>query len=389
MKGRPVYFDHAATTPVDPRVRAAMERAWTEAFGNPDSQGHPYGWEAAEMVAMAREQVAALLGARPDEIVFTSGATESNNLALRGLARGRDPSTVHLVISAIEHEALLAPARALRQEGCRVTEVGPEADGRIDPAAIAAALTPGTLLVSVMQANNETGVLQPVESIGAICAARGIVFHTDATQAFGKAGPIDAAAAGIALLSCSAHKIHGPKGVGALYVRRRGVRAVLRPLLEGGGQERGLRSGTLNVPGIVGFGAACALYGAEWEEEAGRVRLLRERLEQEIVRGVSGARIHGAGAPRLPGIANLGFPGDLTADRLQPEIRGVALSAGSACASGRAEPSHVLRAMGMSPAEANAALRFSLGRFSTAAEVDRVIEETIQAAARLRSRPGA
>ncbi len=388
MKNRPVYFDNAATTAVDPRVREAMEPALGGACGNPDSQGHAYGWEAEEMVAVARESVARLIGARADEIVFTGSATEANNLALRGMVRGRSPSGVHLVVSQVEHMALLGPARALRDEGSLLTEVPPDADGRIDAARIEAALRPETLLVSVMQANNEIGVVQDLAAIGAICERRGIFFHTDATQAFGKI-PIDVETMGIHLLSCSAHKIHGPKGVGALYVRRRSPRVPLRPLVEGGGQERGLRSGTLNVPGIVGLGAACGICAAEMEDEGARVGALRQRLEGGILAGIPGARIHGSAARRLPGITSLGFPPGLTAEAMQPELRGVALSAGSACASGRREPSHVLLAMGRSAEEARRALRYSLGRFNTVAEVDAVIEETIRVASRLRSRPAA
>jgi len=381
-----IYFDHAATTPVDPRVRDAMLPYLEASFGNPDSRSHAYGWEAEEAVAQARERVAALLGAQPDEVVFTSGATEANNFALRGLLRGLGARSGHLVISAIEHSALLAPARSLAREGFELTEVPPDTEGRIDPAAVAGALRPDTRLVSIILANNETGVRQDLASIGEACAARGVFLHTDATQAAGKV-PIDVRALGVHLLSCSAHKMHGPKGAGALYARRRTPRVPLAPLIEGGGQERGLRSGTLNVPGIVGFGAACAIAAREMEADAVRVAALRERLETGLLATAPGCWVNGARAPRLPGIANLTFPG-LSADALLLGLRNVACSAGSACASARLEPSHVLLAQGLAPEEARSSLRFSLGRTNTAAEVETVIEEVGRTVRDLRAAGG-
>jgi cysteine desulfurase len=379
MNDRRIYFDNAASTEVDPRVREAMLPYLGGTCGNPDSRSHPFGWEAEEAVAVAREQVAALIGAGPDEILFTSGATESNNLALFGILRG--VATGHLLTTAIEHSALLEPARQYLREGGSVTELAPDAAGRIDPAALRAALRPDTRLVSVQHANNEIGVIQQLAAIGGVCAERGVLLHTDATQSVGKI-PIDVRAAGVQLLSCSAHKFHGPKGVGALYVRRRSPRVALRPLLFGGGQERGLRSGTLNVPGIVGMGAAARIAGEEMTADAARVGSLRDRLERGILASAPACFINGVEAERLPGIGNLTFPG-ISAESLILGLRGVACSAGSACASGRVDPSHVLLALGLAPDRARSSLRFSLGRFNTAEEVDRVIQVVHELLARL------
>lgn len=383
-----IYFDNAATTPVDPRVRDAMLPYLGSSCGNPDSRSHPFGWEAEEAVTIARERIAGLLCARPEEVVFTASATEAINLALFGVLRRAGARGGHLLTTAIEHSALLEPARRLRREGFEVTELPPDDQGCVDAARVESALREETLLVSVQHANNEIGVRQDLAAIGAVCARRGLLLHTDATQSFGKV-PIDVGACGIHLLSCSAHKIHGPKGVGALYVRQRAPRVSLEPLLYGGGQERGLRPGTLNVPGIVGFGEAARIAQEEMEADASRIEALRLRLERGVVERVPGCRVNGVGAPRLPGIVSLTFPG-LSAESLLLGLRGVACSAGSACASARLEPSHVLLALGLPPEEARSSLRFSLGRFNTVAEVDLVIEELSALAARLWSaaRPG-
>lgn len=382
MASRLIYFDYAATTPLDPRARAAMLPYLGEAFGNPDSRSHAFGWEAEEAVAVARERVAALLGATPEEIVFTSGATESLNLALKGLLRGCGRQNAHLVTTTIEHAAGREVARALAREGLGVTTVPPGIGGHLDPAAVEAAIRPETVLVSVIHGNNEIGTLADLEAIGAACARRGVFLHADATQSFGKV-PLDPGSAGVHLLSCSSHKICGPKGAGALYVRRQSPRLPLRPLVEGGGQEQGLRPGTLNVPSIAGFGEACRIALDEMPEESLRVAGLRDQLERALCGGLDGVTVHGT-EPRLPGISNLGFDG-VAAEAILLGLRRVALSAGSACASGSLEPSPVLLSLGLEPKHARRALRFSLGRFTTVAEVETVIRELTELVLRLRA----
>ena len=382
MASRPIYFDYAATTPLDPRALSAMLPYLGDAFGNPDSRSHAFGWEAEEAVAVARERVAVLLGASPEEIVFTSGATESLNLALKGLLRGCGRRNAHLVTTTIEHAAGREVARALAREGFGVTAIPPGREGHIDPASVQAAIRPETVLVSVIHGNNEIGTLSNLEAIGAACARHGVFLHADATQSFGKV-PLDPGRAGVHLLSCSSHKVCGPKGAGALYVRRQSPRLPLQPLGEGGGQERGLRPGTLNVPSIVGFGEACRIAVNEMPEESLRVAGLRDRLESALRAGLDGVTVYGA-EPRLPGISNLGFEG-VTAEAILLGLRRVALSAGSACASGSLEPSPVLLSLGLDPLQARRALRFSLGRFTTVAEVDTVIRELTELVARLRA----
>lgn len=383
-----IYLDNAATTRCDPRVVDAMLPYFSERFGNPASRTHPFGWEAEEAVERAREQVAALIGAEAREIIFTSGATEANNLALKGALLTPGGAPVHLIMSGVEHSSILEPAARLEQRGVRITRVNPDPRGRIDPERIARAMAPDTVLVSVMYGNNETGILQDLEPIGRLCAERKVLLHRDATQAVGKV-PVDVRRLGVHLLSCSAHKIYGPKGCGALFARRRGGRApVLQPLQEGGGQERGLRPGTLNVPAIVGFGAACALAGEVMVEEGRRIRALRDHLEATVLSKVPGSSRNGEAESRLPGIASLHLDG-LEGDSVMHAMPGVALSGGSACASASLEPSHVLLAMGFSAERARNSLRFSLGRFNTAAEVDSVIESLLAAVARLRDHPAA
>lgn len=367
----PIYLDYNATTPVDPRVLEAMLPWFTVQFGNAASKGHAYGWAADEAVAQARAQVAALVGASPEEVIFTSGATEGLNMVLKGIAEAYAAKGRHLVTVQTEHQAVLGPCRALERHGFRLTYLPVDAQGCVDPAAVAAALTEETVLVAVMGANNETGVLQPLAEIAALVRPRGIPLLTDATQAVGK---VPVSVEHVDLLVCSAHKLYGPKGVGALYLRRR-PRVRLVPLLDGGGQEGGWRGGTLNVPGIVGFGAAAALAGAEQPAEAVRLEDLRNRLETALAAALE-VRINSRQASRLPQTSSLTFAG-LRAAHLLASLRGLAVSTGSACAAGH--PSHVLKAMGHSDAEASASLRFSLGRFTTAADVEAAIEQVVAA----------
>ena len=377
-----IYMDNHATTRPDPRVVEAMMPYLTTEYGNSSSRTHAFGWRAEEAVTRARTQVAKLLNADPKEILFTSGATEANNLAIRGVLRARADSGDHLVTAATEHAAVLDVARDLQEQGARVTILPVDRHGRVDPQAVRAAITDRTVLVTLMAANNEVGTLLPLAEIGALCKERGVLFHTDAAQATGKI-PIDVQAMGIDLLSISAHKIHGPKGVGALYVRRKNPRVILEPLLHGGGQERGLRPGTLNVPGIVGLGAALEIARAEMPAEARRVAALRDRLQAGILARVGDVVLNGAPAERLPNNLNLSFA-YVEGEALLLSLDGVAVSSGSACTSEKREPSHVLKAMGVTDDMAQTSLRFGLGRFNSEAEVDDVIERVAAAVARLR-----
>ncbi len=380
---RPVYLDHQATTPLDPRVLQAMLPWLTEEYGNAASLQHAFGWTAESAVNAAREEIAQALGAQPREIVFTSGATEANNLAILGFARASRRRGGHVVTSAVEHRAVLDPCRALEAEGFEVTVLPPDPEGRVTPESVEAAVTDRTVLVSVMAANNEVGTLNPIGRIAALCAERGLAFHTDAAQAFGKV-PLEVAG-GVALASLSAHKLYGPKGVGALFVRAR-PRVPLAPLLHGGGHERGLRSGTLNVPGIVGFAAAVRIARREREAEAERLGRLRDRLEAAIRASLDGVRSNGPppGPDRLPGNLSLSFAG-VDGARLVAALRDVAVSSGSACTTASGEPSHVLRALGVPEPLAKATLRFGVGRFTTEGQVDAAAEEVVAAVLRLRS----
>lgn len=384
MQQRPVYLDYNATTPVDPQVLACMLPYFTERFGNPSSKGHRYGLEAEAAVEVAREQLAVLLGAEPENLIFTSGATEALNLAIKGVAQALAHRGRHVVTVQTEHAAVLEACRALARRGWEVTYLPVDAEGRLDMAALEAALRPDTVLLCVMWANNETGVLHPIPAIAQLARDRGVPLLVDATQAVGK---IPVQVTGIDLLACSAHKFYGPKGVGALYVRRK-PELRLQPLLDGGGQEQGLRSGTLNVPGIVGMGAAAVRAAEVMAEEMSRLQALRDRLEQGLQGALSGVRVNGAGAPRLPQTSSITFEG-VRADRLLAAARTLALSAGSACGSGRGKPSHVLRAMGRTDTEAQATIRISLGRFTTAADIDYALTELIAAVERLRRSPAA
>jgi cysteine desulfurase len=382
----PLYFDAHATTPCDPRVVEAMLPYFTERFGNAASRQHPFGWAAREASDHARGQIAALIGAKPKDIIFTSGATESNNLAIKGMAEALREKGRHVVTLETEHRAVLDPCAWLEAQGCEVTRLPVQADGLVDIGRLVAALRPDTILVSVMAANNEIGVLQPLAEIGRETHARGIAFHTDAAQALGKV-PLDVEAIKADLVSVTAHKIYGPKGVGALFVRRRGPAAALVPLIHGGGHERGLRSGTLNVPAIVGFGAAAALCRAEMSAESARLGALRDRLLAGLRAAAGDVLVNGTVEPglRLPHSLNVAFPG-VEGSALLMAMTDIAVSSGAACSSASAEPSHVLRALGLSDADAKASLRFGLSRFTTAEEVDFVAEKVSVIVSDLRAR---
>ena len=369
MSRTPVYLDYHATTPVDPRVLEAMLPFFTEHFGNPASASHAWGWKAQEAVEAARRDVASLIGATPREIVFTSGATESNNLALDGIARTAPAGRRHLVVSAIEHKSVLEAAKSLEAAGWRLSVIPVTRDGLLDLDALRAAVSDETAIVSVMAANNEIGVIQPLAEIVQMAHARGALVHSDAAQAVGKIA-IDVGALGIDLLSITGHKMYGPKGCGALYVRKR---TELAPAIRGGGQERGLRSGTLNVPGIVGLGRACAVARAEWREESRRLAALRDRLLTGLRSGLDGVVVNGSLEHRLPHNLHVCFDG-VDGDSLLIGISDIAVSSGSACSSASATPSHVLRALfGDAPVPA-ATIRFGLGRFTTEADIDYAIE---------------
>ena len=382
---RPIYMDHHATTSVDPRVVEMMLPFFHEEFGNAASRSHSFGWRAENAVEEAREKVARLIGARGKEIVFTSGATESNNLAIRGVVEFLRDKGDHVVTCATEHNAVLDPLRTLEKRGLvHVTRLPVDRSGRVEPDAVARAIGPRTVLLSIMFANNEIGTIHPVDEIGKVAKDKGVLFHTDATQAVGKI-PVDVAAAGIDLLSLTAHKLYGPKGVGALYVRSREPRVRLVPQMDGGGHERGLRSGTLNVPGIVGLGRACELAGAEMAAESSRVRILRDRLSERILGEVDEATVNGSTADRLPGNLNLAFTYLEAESLLMALADDVALSSGSACTSATLEPSHVLKAIGVPDLLAHGSIRFGLGRWNTVEEVDTVAKRVIAEVARLRA----
>ena len=383
MKGVPVYMDNHATTRVDPRVVEAMLPYFDSDYGNAASRTHLFGWRAEEAVTRARIQVARLIGADPKEIVFTSGATESNNLAILGAFEACRSKGDHLVTGATEHPAVLDPVEALRARGARVTILPVDPHGRVDPGDVRRAITDRTVLVSLMLANNEVGTLHPAAEIGRICKDRGVLFHSDAAQAIGKV-PVDVRALGVDLLSMSAHKVYGPKGTGALYVRRRDPRVVLDPILHGGGHERGLRSGTLNVPGIVGMGQALEIAASEMPGESVRLRALRDRLHGRITERIDDLRLNGHPVERLPHNLNLSFA-YVEGEALLMALDDVAVSSGSACTSAKKEPSHVLRAMGLSDAEAVTSIRFGLGRFNTRDEVDEVVDRVDAAVKRLRA----
>jgi len=377
----PIYLDNHATTPLDPRVVDEMLPYLKEKFGNAASRSHQFGWEAEAAVEKAREQVAKLIGATAKEIVFTSGATESDNLAIKGVAEMYRDKGDHIVTCVTEHKAVLDSCKHLEKEGYRVTYLPVGKDGLIDLDDLKRALDDRTILVSIMFANNEIGVLQPIAEIGKICRERGILFHTDAVQAVGKV-PVDVNQQNIDLASISGHKIHGPKGVGALYVRRKNPRVELAPMIDGGGHERGMRSGTLNVPGIVGLGKACEICREVLTVEAARLRALRDRLRDKIFAGLDEVYVNGSMEHRLPGNLNLSFA-NVDAEPLLMGINDVAVSTGSACSSAAIEPSHVLKALGAGDLT-HGSIRFGIGRFNTQAEIDYVAARVVETVKRLR-----
>jgi len=381
-KKQPIYLDYQATTPCDPRVVEKMLPWFTEKFGNPHSRNHSYGWEAEEAVEKAREQVAAIIGADAKEVIFTSGATESNNLAIKGVAHFYKDKRDHIVTVVTEHKCVLDTCRHLEQEGFRVTYLPVQPNGLIDLAALEAAVDDKTVLVSVMAVNNEIGVIQPLKEIGAICRAKGAFFHTDCAQAVGKI-PLDVNALNIDLMSISGHKIYGPKGVGALYVRRR-PRVRLVPLINGGGQERGMRSGTLSTPLCVGLGEACAIAKNEMGAEAERLRSLRDRLLKGIQAKLPEVYVNGDLDSRIPGNLNLSFA-FVEGEGLMMGVKDLAVSSGSACTSASLEPSYVLRALGLEAEMAHTSLRFGFGRFTTEAEIDYAIDHVVEAVNHLRA----
>ena len=365
---RPVYLDYHATTPVDPRVLDAMLPFFTEKFGNASSRNHAFGWAAAEAVDRGREHVAALVGAHHREVVFTSGATESNNMAIKGVVASAPASRRHVVTVATEHHSVIDTCRFLESLGCEVTWLPVQPSGLIDLQRLETALTDRTALVSVMTANNEIGVLQPVAEIGALCARRGVVFHTDASQAAGRV-PFDIEAAQADLVSFTAHKLYGPKGIGVLVVRRRGACKALPPLLHGGGQERGLRPGTLNVPGIVGFGEAARLCRLELDDEGRRIGAQRDRLLAGLRQRLGDVHVNGSLDHRLPHNLNVGFPG-IDPEPLRIALDDLAVSFGAACSTGTSTPSHVLAALGTRADLALSSVRFGLGRWTSDEDID-------------------
>jgi len=378
----PIYLDYHATTPVDPRVIEAMLPFFGTKFGNAASRSHSFGWEAEKAVDRAREQVAQLAGATPRQVVFTSGATESNNLALKGLVEADRPKGNRVVTMATEHKAVLDPIRRLERWGTHATVLLPRLDGLLELDDLRRAITADTIVVSIMYANNEIGVIQPVREIASICRERGVFFHCDAAQAFGKV-PIDVAAAGIDLMSVSAHKMYGPKGVGALIALRPASKLHLSPQMDGGGHEFGMRSGTLNVPAIVGFGEACAIRASEMEDEGARLGRLRDRLKTRLEIGLNQVFVNGSMEHRLPGNLNVSFAG-VDSESLLCNLPDLALSTGSACSSATVEPSYVLKSLGVSDELAHSSLRFGLGRYNTVDEIDYAANRVIEAASKLR-----
>ncbi|MEO7215342.1 IscS subfamily cysteine desulfurase [Mucilaginibacter sp.] len=378
----PIYLDNNATTPMDPRVLEAMLPYFNEKFGNAASRNHPFGWVAEEGVDYAREQVAKLIGASEKEIIFTSGATESDNLAIKGVFEMYKEKGNHIITAVTEHKAILDACKHVEKLGGKVTYLPVKEDGLVDLAALEEAMTPETILVSIMYGNNEIGVIQPVKEIAAIAHKYGALFMTDATQAVGKI-PVDVIADGIDLLALSAHKMYGPKGVGALYVRRKGPRVKVTAQMDGGGHERGMRSGTLNVPGIVGLGKACEIAGLEMESEAIRLSALRDKLESALT-VLEESYVNGNVEHRLPHVANISFK-YVEGEGLMMAMKDLAVSSGSACTSASLEPSYVLKSLGLSDDLAHSSIRFGLGRFTTEEEVDYAVEVTKTAVTNLRN----
>ncbi len=381
--GRVVYMDNHATTPMDPRALEAMLPYFSEKFGNAASRNHQFGWEAEAAVDQARDQIARLINAKAKEIIFTSGATESDNLAIKGVVEFYKDKGNHIITAVTEHKAILDTCKALERAGkAQVTYLPVDKCGCIDPDDVRRAITDKTILISVMYANNEIGTIHPLREIGKIAKEKGVLFHSDATQGVGKL-PLDVEGMGIDLMSMTAHKIYGPKGCGALYVRSKGPRVRLTPMMDGGGHERGMRSGTLNVPGIVGFGKACELSGVEMDTEAARMLEMRERLRQGIFSQLDEVYLNGHPTHRLPGNLNVSFA-FVEGESLLMGLKDVAVSSGSACTSATLEPSYVLKALGVGEDLAHTSIRFGLGRFNTPEEVDYVIERVVHEVRRLR-----
>ena len=378
----PIYLDHNATTPIDPRVLEQMMPYLTTAFGNAASRNHPFGWKAESAVETGREQIALLIGAQAKDMVFTSGATESNNLAIKGVAEMYRDRGNHIITCLAEHKAVLDPCHRLESLGYEVTWLRPDEYGMLSAQQVEQAIKPTTILISIMAANNEVGTINPVGEIGKLAKARGVMFHCDATQAVGK-WPIDVEAMGIDLLSCSGHKLYGPKGVGALYVRRRGPRVRLVCQMDGGGHERGMRSGTLNVPGIAGLGAAAEICRSEMAQEDQRLTALRDSLHQQIAGALDFVKLNGHPTQRLPGTLNMSFA-YVEGESLMMKMKDLAVSSGSACTSASLEPSHVLKSMGVGDDLAHSSIRFSLGRFNTQEEIDYAAAQVVRAVRELR-----
>lgn len=382
MLNLPVYLDHNATTPCDPRVVEAMVPYFTNQFGNAASRNHPFGWAAEEAVDYAREQVAKLIGADPKEILFTSGATESDNLAIKGVFDMYASKGNHIITVTTEHKAVLDTCKHIEKEGGEVTYLEVNAEGLIDLNALEAAIKPTTILIAIMYANNETGTIQPVKEISAIARKHGVLFFSDATQAVGKV-PVDVNKDGIDLMAMTAHKMYGPKGVGALYVRRKNPRVKVTAQMDGGGHERGMRSGTLNVPGIVGFGKACELAMNEMEADAKRLSQLRDKLENALLK-LEEAYVNGSREHRLPHVTNISFKYVEGEGLMMGFNKNIALSSGSACTSASLEPSYVLKALGLGDDLAHSSLRFGLGRFTTEEQIDYTIEQVSNTVLKLR-----
>jgi len=378
----PIYMDYHATTPMDPRVFETMKPYFMETFGNSASRNHSFGWQAEEAVEKSRKQIADLIGATPKEIVFTSGATESNNLALKGVAEMYAEKGNHIITAATEHKAVLDTCKRLEKHGSRVTYLPVQSNGLIDLEMLKDAITDKTILVSIMYANNEIGVLQNMVEIGKLAKSKGVLVHSDATQAVGKV-PVNVIKDNIDLMSMSGHKIYGPKGVGALYVRRKSPRVQITAQMDGGGHERGMRSGTLNVPGIVGLGEACALCQAEMPEESKRMAYLRDRLRSKLEAQLDEVYVNGTMEHRVPNNLNISFA-YVEGESLLMGINDIAVSSGSACTSATLEPSYVLKALGAGDDLAHSSIRFGLGRFNTEEEVDYVADKVIDVVKKLR-----
>lgn len=378
----PIYLDHNATTPCDPRVLEAMLPYFTNQYGNAASRNHPFGWQAEEAVDYAREQVAKLIGADPKEIIFTSGATEGDNLAIKGVFDMYASKGNHIITCATEHKAVLDTCKHLEKHGAEVTYLAVKPDGRIDIAELEAAIKPTTILISIMYANNETGTIQPVREISALAKKHGVLFFSDAVQAVGKI-PVDVLKDGIDLMTFTAHKMYGPKGVGALYVRRKNPRVKVTAQMDGGGHERGMRSGTLNVPGIVGFGKACELAMQEMDADAARLSKMRDKLEKALL-SLEEAYVNGSIEHRLPHVTNISFKYVEGEGLMMGFNKSIALSSGSACTSASLEPSYVLKALGLGDDLAHSSLRFGLGRFTTEEQIDYTIDAVKKTVLKLR-----